>query len=308
MLCKSFKLYSYKNLFNHFINLDLNANLPDKILLSGQQGIGKTTFAFHLVNYLLSKNELNKYNVDENVINPNSISFNLVNNLTHPNFFLLSKNKEKKSIEVDQIRNMINFLNKSSFNNNKKIILIDGAENLNLNSSSALLKSLEDTSGNNLFILTNNINKNLIDTIKSRCINFKLNFNYSECPNIINDYFDSDLYTKLNDDFKLSIISPDFLINHINFLNDYKLDYNSTDIKSLIKYVIKNKCYKKSEFIKLNFQSYIEIYFTKMYSKTKDYKYYEFFLKTVNDKNLNDKFNLDLESFFIKFENNYFNF
>ena len=39
---------------------------------------------------------------------------------------------------------MINFLNKSSFNSNKKIILIDSVEDLNTNSSNALLKSLEE--------------------------------------------------------------------------------------------------------------------------------------------------------------------
>ena len=35
---------------------------------------------------------------------------------------------------------MIDFLNKSSFNNFKKIIFIDGVEDLNLNSSNALIK------------------------------------------------------------------------------------------------------------------------------------------------------------------------
>ena len=35
---------------------------------------------------------------------------------------------------------MINFLNKSSFDNKKKLFLIDGVEDLNINSSNALLK------------------------------------------------------------------------------------------------------------------------------------------------------------------------
>ena len=49
---------------------------------------------------------------------------------------------------------MINFKNKSSFDNNKKIIFIDGgAEDLNINSSNALLKSLEESINQNLFIL-----------------------------------------------------------------------------------------------------------------------------------------------------------
>ena len=45
-----------------------------------------------------------------------------------------------------------------------------------------------------------------------------------------------------------------------------------------------------------------------MYLKTKDYKYYDNFLKIVSENNLINKFNLDLDSFFIKFEKKYLNF
>ena len=31
-----------------------------------------------------------------------------------------------------------------------------------------------------MFILNHNINKKILDTIKSRCLNYKLNFNYLE--------------------------------------------------------------------------------------------------------------------------------
>ena len=58
--------------------------------------------------------------------------------------------------------------------------------------------------------------------------------------------------------------------------------------------------YIKNRFIAENFQSYIEIYFLKMYSKTSDYKYYDFLLETVTDNNIINKFNLDLDSFFLK--------
>ena len=44
-----------------------------------------------------------------------------------------------------------------------------------------------------------------------------------------------------------------------------------------------------------------------MYSNTRDYKFYDNYLKIVTEKNLVEKFNLDLDSFFIKFENKYFN-
>ena len=307
MLNYNLKLFSYEKLFKQFVELEKNNKLPLRIMLTGQDGIGKSLFAFHFVNYLLSKDEITKYDLNENKINPESKSFNLINNLSHPNFYLISVKDGKKNIEIEQIRNMLNFLNKSTFDNNKKIILIDGAEDLNLSSSNALLKCLEDSNTLNLFILTYNINKKLLDTIKSRCINFKLNFDYSQTENILSNHFGSKIYEEINEDFRYIINSPKFMINHINFARENNLDLRLLDIKTTIQYIIKNKSFKKSIFISSNIQSYIEIYFTKMYSNTRDYKYYDNYLKIVTEKNLVEKFNLDLDSFFIKFENKYFN-
>ena len=301
------KLFSYNKLFNDFINLDISNKFPSRILLTGKEGIGKSTFALHLINYFFSKNETAKYNISNNSINPESKSYNLINKLSHPNFHLIAKHNDKKNIEVDQIRQMINFLNKSSFDNKKKIILIDGVEDLNLNSSNALLKSLEESNSNNLFFVIHNIDEPILDTIKSRCISYKLNFDYSNIEFILSDYFNDSLYTELNDDLKKSTLSPKFIINHINFLNENKLDLKEYNIEKTIKYIIEKKSYKKNYFIINSFQSYIEIYFTKMYLITKDYKYYDNFIKIAHETNLINKFNLDLDSFFIKFESKYLN-
>ena len=307
MLNYNLKLFSYNKLFNDFANLDLVNKLPSRILLTGKEGTGKCTFALHYINFLFSKNENTKYNLAENIINSESKSYNLINNLTHPNFYFIRKHEDKKNIEVDQIRRMFSFLNKSSFNNYKKIILIDGVEDLNLYSSNALLKSLEESNLNNLFILIHNINKPILDTVKSRCLSYKLNFNFSEIEFILSEYFNDNLYASLNVDFKGTSLSPKFIINHINFINENKLNLDTCDIEKTIKYIIEKKSYKKNYFMINSFQSYIEIYFTKMYLETKDYKYYDNFIKTVSETNLISKFNLDLDSFFIKFENKYLN-
>ncbi len=187
----------------------------------------------------------------------------------------------------------------------KKIILIDGAENLNSSSSNALLKSLEESSAQNIFILTHNINLKILDTIKSRCINYKLNFNYAKSKSIINNIFDSNTYDLLNNDFKLYSISPKFLINHIIFIQQNGLDLATNDAISIINYIVDKKLYKKDDFVINNFQSYLEIFLMKMYSKTHDYRYYDSLLESVFENNLVNKFNLDLDSFFIKFRNKY---
>ncbi len=307
MLKYNLKLFSHTNLLNDFVNLNSVNKLPSKILLTGQEGIGKFTFALHFINYLFSKNDKFKYNLSENLINTQSVSYNLINNLSHPNFYLISKNDDKKTIEIDQVRKMIDFINKSTFNEDKKIILIDGVENLNLNSANALLKSLEDSNADNLFILIHNHNKNIPDTIKSRCISYKLNFNFLDIDSVLSNYFKENIYKNLNNDFNHSPLSPKFIIRHINFINENNLDIKNYNIEKTIKFIIEKKAYKKNSFISNNFQNYIEIYFTKMYSMTKDYKYYNNLIKTVTETNLINKFNLDLDSFFIKFEDKYLN-
>ncbi len=301
------KLFSYSEIFNKLVNLNKINKLPPRIMFAGLDGIGKRTFALHLINYLLSINEKNKYFIQNLEVNTESKSYNLINNLSHPNFYYISKNKGKKNIEIDQIRKMIDFLNKSSFNNFKKIIFINGVEDLNANSSNALLKSLEESNLQNLFILTHDINKKILDTINSRCLIFKMNFNFDKSKNVISEFFSDDHYENLNNDFKSSIISPSFLINHIKFVIENKLNLNNFDVKDAIKFIIENKLYKKNDFIFNNFQCYIEIYFSKMYMTTKDYKYYDILLKFISENNLINKYSLDLDSFFIKFENKYLN-
>ena len=60
---KQLYLFGYQNYFNSFIKLFDKNKLPNTILLSGQKGSGKATFAYHLINYLLSKSEKEKYSI-----------------------------------------------------------------------------------------------------------------------------------------------------------------------------------------------------------------------------------------------------
>ena len=96
-----------------------------------------------MINYIFSKNEKFPYDIKKFEISSSNKSYNLVLNNSHPNFHLIDLHDDKKIIEISQIREMYNYANKSAFNNKERIILIDNTENLNLNSSNALLKSLK---------------------------------------------------------------------------------------------------------------------------------------------------------------------
>ena len=72
---KQLYLFGYQNYFNSFIKLFHKNKLPNTILLSGQKGSGKATFAYHLINYLLSYNEKDKYSLENFTINPDNKSY-----------------------------------------------------------------------------------------------------------------------------------------------------------------------------------------------------------------------------------------
>ena len=80
------KLYGLENFFSELLKLDKKNNLPNKILLSGQKGIGKSTLAYHFINYILSKNEEFNYDLKNFKIETENRSFKTILNQSNPNF------------------------------------------------------------------------------------------------------------------------------------------------------------------------------------------------------------------------------
>ncbi|MDA9063189.1 AAA family ATPase, partial [Candidatus Pelagibacter sp.] len=168
------QLYGMNNFFNEIITLHNEKKMPTKILLSGKKGLGKSTLAYHIINYIISTNEKFQYDSKKFIINKDNRSFKLLQNKTHPNFYLVDLLSDKKNIDVVQIREMIDYTNKSTFNNLGRFILIDNIENLNKNSINALLKIIEEPNEGVFFILISNSEKYILPTLKSRCLTFKI--------------------------------------------------------------------------------------------------------------------------------------
>ena len=135
-------LFGYESYFEFFDKLYRKNKLPNSMLLSGQKGLGKSTFAYHFINHLLSKDENYIYDRKNFLIDPNNSTYNLIQAGTHTNLFILDS-VNYDNIKIEQIRRLLLFLNKSSYYKGLKIVLLDNAENLNINSSNALLKAIE---------------------------------------------------------------------------------------------------------------------------------------------------------------------
>jgi len=300
---KQKKIFAHEENLSELINLYDQKNLPNRILLSGIKGIGKATLAYHLVNYIFSIGEKFQYNKKDLIIDSSNRSYNLLINNTHPNFHLIDLVEEKKVIEISQIRKMINYTNKSSFNSKEKIVLLDNIENLNTNSINALLKIIEEPNDKLYFILILDNRKSLLNTLKSRCLKFNLYMDNLKSLDVANKILDVNLKDLINHEFISHYNTPADYIDLIKFSNDFNIDLKSINVKNFLKIIINEKHYKKNLFCKKLIYKYIEQYFLFIILQNKYnfkiYSLYEEFIKKINNIR---KYNLDEESFFVEFQ------
>ena len=299
------KLFGLDSHLLELIRLYKSNNYPNKLLLSGSKGIGKSTSAYHLINYVLSEEEDHKYDIKNCEINTESKTFKTILNKSNMNLITIDVNPDKKSIDITQIRELIINLNKSSLNDKPRFVLIDNIELLNVNSINALLKILEEPNQNIFFILINN-NKKILPTLISRCINYKINLSNKECLEVSNQLLGEELYELINSDLINYYFTPGNIYYLIKFANQHNYNLLDLDLKKFLKIIINENHYRKDPFMKYMIFQFIEFYFRKLnfsFSKKINDRY-SYFLKRISDTK---NFNLDEESLFIEFEDEILN-
>ncbi len=298
-------LFEHGGVFHELSNLHKESRLPNKILLSGEKGIGKSTLAYHLINFVLSENEEYSYDIENYKINPDNKSYKLLQNRSNPNFNLVDVAEDKKNIDINQIRELIINLNKSSFNSKPRFVLIDNIELLNVNSINALLKILEEPNENIIFILINN-NKRLLPTLKSRCLTFKVFLTNEQSNKIVNELLNDDIYNIINDELVDNYSTPGKLLNIIKLSYENDMDIKQITLREFLSFMINYKIYKKDKSLSLIIFSYIELYFRNNISvkNTNFFKLYQYFLNKINNTKI---YNLDEEALFMEFEDKVLN-
>jgi DNA polymerase III subunit delta' len=296
-------LYGLESHFNECASLYDENRLPNKILFSGKKGLGKSTLAYHIINYVCSQNEDNKYDKINNVINLENKSFKLIQNNTHPNFYLIDIFDEKKNIDIEQIRTMITYTNKSNFNNNPRFVLIDNIEFLNKNSINALLKIVEEPKKNLFFILIHNNETKILPTLISRCLTFKINLSFKDVVAISNKIINKNIFEILNKNLINSYCSPGQIFRLINYANEKKIDLKNQTLEELLINLIDKNTYKKNTYVKELLIDLIQLFFLNKYkvsnNKINLIKIYHDFMYKIYNTN---KFNLDEESLFLEFK------
>ena len=237
----STKLISLECYFKDLIKLYEAKLLPQVLMLNGKKGIGKFTLVFHFLNYIYSQKEKTFYNIKDNLIDTNSTFYNsLLNKLCLDVIFLQAE--EGKNIKIEDVRNLKSVLSQSSISNNPRFIVIDDVEFLNSNSANALLKTLEEPSTNNYFILINNQQAKLVETISSRCLKYNIYLNSEKKKKIIKHLLkDRKINLVINNEINLT---PGLFINYNTLLDKYDVDLND-NIYLIIKKLL--HAYKKDK-------------------------------------------------------------
>lgn len=295
------KLYGLSSDLHSLIKLyDLNL-LSNKILISGSNGIGKSTLAYHFVNYIFSKDEDYPYNLKDYSINDKNRSFKLIENKSHPNIYQIDLVDDKRTIEISQIREMINYANKSSFNDKPKFVLIKKVENLNINSINALLKIVEEPGENLFFLLVHDSTKKLLNTLSSRCITFKLNLTYKESLEISNKIINDNIFETLNEELVSYYISPGEIVSLINFSKVNNVDLKKISLNKFLLLLIDEKFYSKDKFIREYIFNMIQHYFSNVLLKSNRKKEtYIFYNKFFTMSNYCKKYNLNYDNLFME--------
>ena len=161
------KVIGFDEEFDLILNQLIHNKLSNSLLLTGNKGIGKKYFFSQLINEYI-KTKISSEQTQHHL--------SLLKNNIHPNIKIVEKEIDEKTkklknfIIIDQIRKINHFsLETSVIDNIPKFIVIDSADDMNINASNALLKILEEPRSNTYFFLISHQPSLLLPTIKSRC-------------------------------------------------------------------------------------------------------------------------------------------
>ena len=140
----------HSSLIENFKNRCSNGNLSHAQLISGEDGIGKSILA-EILGKLILNGDLNREYVD-----------------------IINYRPSKASFGVDDVREIIDEVNKKPFEGDKKVIIIHQGNKLTIKAQNALLKTIEEPPTEVYIIILCESLELILDTIKSRCEIYKL--------------------------------------------------------------------------------------------------------------------------------------
>jgi len=116
----------------------------------------------------------------------------------NPDLLTIELSEKKKSIGIDEVKVLGQFLQTKPISHNVKIAIIKNANSLTTEAQNSLLKNLEEHSSKSIIILEDTNINFLLPTIISRCILEKVISNFQNSTNIPENFFELSIKEKLN--------------------------------------------------------------------------------------------------------------
>ncbi|MFT3967942.1 MAG: DNA polymerase III subunit delta' [Sphingobium sp.] len=148
-------------------------------LLGGPSGVGKAGIALDFARRLLGAAADPFAAPDELSVREDDPVARLVEAGTHPDLVRIERLVKEgrkgeaatlaRNITVDQIRSLSRFLHLAPSMAERRVVIIDAAEDMERGAANALLKSLEEPPGGTVFLLISHMPGRLLPTIRSRC-------------------------------------------------------------------------------------------------------------------------------------------
>lgn len=150
--------------------------MPHSMLFCGAKGIGKATFAYRLVRFILSggQGEASMFGPTDLAVDADSAVVRRIENGAHGDFMVVTPDDSTATptIKVDAVRKIQHFLSLTPSENPWRVVLIDSVDEMNPNAANALLKILEEPPSYCIIILICHSAGNLLPTLRSRCRRF----------------------------------------------------------------------------------------------------------------------------------------
>src|SRR6516164_3743265 len=166
-------LLGHENAERELRQLAEGGRLPHALLLTGPRGIGKATLAFRLARFLLAQPG---DRADSGLaVDPASNAFRRVASGGHADLLTVERaydprrRRRRSDIIVEDVREIAGFMRLTAAEEGWRIVIVDGAEEMNRNAANALLKSLEEPPHRALLLLISHSPGQLLPTIRSRC-------------------------------------------------------------------------------------------------------------------------------------------
>jgi DNA polymerase III delta prime subunit len=156
----------------------------------------------------------------------------------NPDYLEIKLSEKKKSIGIEEVKAVGQFLQTKPISHRVKIALISDANSLTIEAQNSLLKTLEEHTNNSIIILEDSYINFLLPTIISRCILEKVQNSNSNTQSVPDNFFEMNETEKLNYFETINKLDKEELIQLLNnsfsiLKNDKYQNFKETNTKNI---------------------------------------------------------------------------